>query len=251
MTENKPAFWTSLPGILTGLAAIITASVGLYLAIIRDSKPPDQSASTAQSPIKPSVPPYEKWSIWKEETFKDNSRGWNVGNLKIGGFKRVELELVDGKYRWDLETLGDRSFWWEAPFGSLDDFYVSSSLRFLDPTLVRTYAGIVFGSSAGTSYYFVISPRQQFALWKFAEGGAKSTVILAWTPVQIDLHSSIHLGIQVDNRQLSLFVNSERVGSVTESSFTGGKMGLFAGSEEAAAFVVDFDDFTIRQKPSH
>ena len=33
MTEQAKSFWTSLPGVLTGVAAIITAVTGLYIAI--------------------------------------------------------------------------------------------------------------------------------------------------------------------------------------------------------------------------
>jgi hypothetical protein len=32
-TESKSSFWTTLPGILTGIAAVLTAVTGLYLAV--------------------------------------------------------------------------------------------------------------------------------------------------------------------------------------------------------------------------
>ena len=39
MPEKKRSFWTSLPGLVTGVAAIITTITVLYLAIVR---PPDK-----------------------------------------------------------------------------------------------------------------------------------------------------------------------------------------------------------------
>jgi len=36
MPENNKSFWTTLPGILTGIAAILTAITGLYLALNRN-----------------------------------------------------------------------------------------------------------------------------------------------------------------------------------------------------------------------
>jgi hypothetical protein len=30
MSDDKPSFWTTLPGILTGLAALLTAIAGLF-----------------------------------------------------------------------------------------------------------------------------------------------------------------------------------------------------------------------------
>ena len=43
MTEKQQSFWTTLPGILTGVAAIITAITGLYLAIGRNHGAPDRA----------------------------------------------------------------------------------------------------------------------------------------------------------------------------------------------------------------
>lgn len=40
MTEKNKSFWATIPGILTGVAAVISAITGLYLALYRDTKPP-------------------------------------------------------------------------------------------------------------------------------------------------------------------------------------------------------------------
>lgn len=60
-------FWTTLPGILTGIAALITASVGLITALNRSGRertvaPSDKPASAQSAPVSqpaptPSVPP--------------------------------------------------------------------------------------------------------------------------------------------------------------------------------------------------
>lgn len=52
MAEEQKAFWTSMPGILTGLATVVTAITGLYLAISGDSRP----AQDGQVPAVPTVP---------------------------------------------------------------------------------------------------------------------------------------------------------------------------------------------------
>lgn len=49
MPESKPAFFTTLPGILTGVAAVLTAGTGLYVAF-RDS-------GDASAPHPPPPPP--------------------------------------------------------------------------------------------------------------------------------------------------------------------------------------------------
>lgn len=49
MTENKekPNFWTTLPGVLTGLATVITAIGGIYLGANKFEAPKTQTASMA------------------------------------------------------------------------------------------------------------------------------------------------------------------------------------------------------------
>jgi len=37
MSEQAPGFWSTLPGILTGIAAMITAGTGLYIAVANNS----------------------------------------------------------------------------------------------------------------------------------------------------------------------------------------------------------------------
>lgn len=53
MSEKKKSFWRSLPGVLTALAAIITAITGLYLAIGRNGG----NSTPTQRLILPDVPP--------------------------------------------------------------------------------------------------------------------------------------------------------------------------------------------------
>ena len=38
MAEEQKGFWTSMPGILTGLATVVTAITGLYMAVSGDGR---------------------------------------------------------------------------------------------------------------------------------------------------------------------------------------------------------------------
>jgi uncharacterized protein YgiM (DUF1202 family) len=57
--EPKSHFWSSLPGVLTGLAALLTAGSGLYIA----TRPPQVAAPVASAappasvdPVRPAAP---------------------------------------------------------------------------------------------------------------------------------------------------------------------------------------------------
>ena len=49
MAEESNGFWASLQGILTGIAAIITAVTGLYIAVNSDGNSNDTKASTVET----------------------------------------------------------------------------------------------------------------------------------------------------------------------------------------------------------
>ncbi len=62
MTEKEKSFWSSLPGVLTGIAAVITAITGLYVAISNNQpepspqQPPVEKASPKPKPVEPVKP---------------------------------------------------------------------------------------------------------------------------------------------------------------------------------------------------
>lgn len=77
MPEKKKSFWQTLPGILTGIAAVITAITGLYLVISPDNK------KTVPSPPAPTGLS-ENWAgswicktIDHEMHLTINGKGWN------------------------------------------------------------------------------------------------------------------------------------------------------------------------------
>jgi hypothetical protein len=60
-TESKSSFWTTLPGILTGIAAVLTAVTGLYLAVRATSDGGADVLSTTShtsSSSAPTSPPF-------------------------------------------------------------------------------------------------------------------------------------------------------------------------------------------------
>lgn len=53
MADDKPrSFWNTLPGVLSGLAALLTALTGIYVAVDRTR---DRDVSAARAPIQPAT----------------------------------------------------------------------------------------------------------------------------------------------------------------------------------------------------
>ena len=112
--DDQKSFWTSLPGILTGIGAVIGAVTTLWLALHPTPKPPPVAPSETPSLTKTSIP--SAWSLAGEETFTTESPGWKFGSFSTTEEPRFDLRIVDGKYRWDLEyNLG----WRDLSFRSI------------------------------------------------------------------------------------------------------------------------------------
>ena len=99
MAEKK-SFWKTLPGILTGLAAVITAATGLYLALAPETKEPIPPLETRESiPTESTQRVDERLSECDEEV----NKAWEMvqahrGDLTdpiddVNNFQKVVLEI--------------------------------------------------------------------------------------------------------------------------------------------------------------
>jgi hypothetical protein len=94
---NFMAFWTTLPGILTGIAAVITAIAGLYLAF----SPPKNSNDILRGPTPP-VSPAQNSSSPAPESGPDNCLEQEVPGgvpVEVGSGTQALRELKDGAIR--------------------------------------------------------------------------------------------------------------------------------------------------------
>jgi len=58
--------------------------------------------------------------------------------------------------------------------------------------------------------------------------------------------TSLRLGLDCANGSLALYVNGQKIDSVSDSSYTSGVIGLFAASGDASSGTdVTFDDFVV------
>jgi len=83
------AFWTTLPGILTGAAALITAIVGLA-TLVHSWKGSSQNTAAQQTPITVTSPPASTLGSSGSET--SARQGTKKGNLPLGRGDEADLE---------------------------------------------------------------------------------------------------------------------------------------------------------------
>lgn len=120
-----------------------------------------------------------------------------------------------------------------------------------DPT---TTFGIICHKQSGTSdfYYLGITPNGEYAIAKATTGQddvvltnnkewIKSDLITTNTP-------SYRVGADCGNGTLTLYVDGQKIDSVTASDYTKGGVALFTWSgQEATTTNISFDDFVMRE----
>lgn len=254
-SEKKKSFWTSMPGIFTGIAAIITALAGLYGALTHTY---DQKSSTQTSPLPFSLSTtttknpkfFQEWPIVGEETFTEIPGGWPLGNCHNVHFVRCDTADVEGKYRWDIEFKDSSSKYIVAPYGPSTDFYVAVDIRYVSDTPGQTSAGISFGRHEDKEYVFNVASNSLFNLIAYDGDSGKQKFNWTSIPFSINLKETNRISVLAEEQKLTLYINGRLVGQYRDPTFLGGKVGLNLESYRAGiSTVVDFDNFEYRRKP--
>jgi hypothetical protein len=109
-------------------------------------------------------------------------------------------------------------------------------------------------ATTGNFYYVAMTPAGEYAIAKATEG--QSDVFLTnndeWASSDLVAKnaSSYRVGADCGNGTVTLYVNGQQVVSVSDTSYTGGGVALFAWSgEEANSADISFDDFLMTELP--
>lgn len=120
-----------------------------------------------------------------------------------------------------------------------------------DPT---TTFGIICDKQSGTSdfYYLGITPNGEYAIVKATTGQDDAVLTNGKQWQKSDLIKtnapSYRVGADCGNGTLTLYVDGQKVDSVTASDYTKGGIALFAWSgQEATTTNISFDDFVMRE----
>ena len=251
--ERKSSFWATLPGILTGIAALLTAVTGILIATgyanrLASGDAATQSAGPPSSEAK-HAPDREEWPIVADETFSGGESGWYTAKWEDDYWSRAELAVVAGKYRWELESKRNAMRWQESPHGPAVDFQAAVDVAFRSGTPKKEFAGgIMFGKESDRYYAFQVN---NLGSYRLSRSEGKETVnVINWTPVPAQTRDANRLAVTVDDQRIRLLINSQLVGDFRDPSFKGGKVGLTAVNFAAGSSqVIDFDNFEFRRKP--
>ena len=134
MADDRPGFWSTLPGILTGLAAVITSLSGVYFGYLKPREAAVATAAPAQPPrneatptAAPSAAPANGAEVRATVIDPD---GWT--NLRTGPSTgaAVVVRVREGEVFWTRPSDGQ---WWPARTAAGAEGYVHRSRVRLNP----------------------------------------------------------------------------------------------------------------------
>lgn len=255
--DEKKSFWTTVPGILTGIGTVIGALTGLFIAL---HPTPTVAPSSGSAPPPITTPVVNlgptTWPLIAEETFTKVGSGWSIGSFPNEHTPRFELRVVDGRYRWDVEfSHQQRSGRIYAPCGALVNFEASIDVKIADNTdLISVTMHI--GETDDQIYSFNISSNGQFSLSKLNPSGNGFEIdLIGWTPISSKNREKFEpnvwnrMMLVAEDQLIKLYLNSELLGEYRDIAFRGGKVGLSVNMYNKGSAVVDFDNFELRRKP--
>ena len=179
-------------------------------------------------------------SLYRDD-FSDSSSGWGTGTDSDSA-----VEYGDGGLKMDVFT--PNFFVYSTP--NVEDYEnihveVSAQNNSTDPTVGF---GIICHQQVTNSafYYFGIQPDGAYAIAKAAI--AKDDELLAHgTSDLIPRNASTYrVGVDCGNGTLTLYVNSQKIDSTSDTAYTKGHAALFTWSgEQSSGSNVIYDDFVI------
>ena len=186
-----------------------------------------------------------------DEIFSDDfsSDRWGTGTDADSAVEYVGNSL-------NFVVFTDNYFVWSTPDDEIySDVHMEVSVQNngTDPT---TAFGLICNKSTGNDFYYVaVTAAGQYALALAAAG--QTDLFLTnndeWANsdlIPVDA-SSYRVGMDCGNGTLALYVDGQLIDSVSDSTYTSGRVAVFAWSGEEVGITTDvsFDDFVMTELP--
>jgi hypothetical protein len=209
------------------------------------STPPPLFDKNAESAVFTTIISTFSSNILLQDDFS-TSRIWGTGadSDSVIEYKNNALHML---------ILTKNFFVWSIPTNDKDYQNVHIEVTMINNGTDSTTAfGIMCNKQVADTayYYFAVTPAGEFAIAKAVTG--QDDLFLtnngqwAFSDLIPQDASSYRVGADCNNSTLTLYVNQMRIASVSDSSYTTGRVGLFTWSgEEVASADVSFDDFVM------
>ena len=164
------------------------------------------------------------------------------------------VEYVGNALNFDVYT--ENYFVWSTPDDEIYSDIHMEVTAINNDTDSTTAFGFICNKSTGNDFYYVaMTPAGEYAIALAAEGQADVFLTNNDEWADSDLiavtASSYRVGADCGNGRLALYVNGQLVDSVSDSTYTSGRVAVFVWSGEDVGLNtnVSFDDFEMTELP--
>lgn len=212
-----------------------------------------QAAATAQA-MTQKLQEVETWPValtgWDEENLAE----WRVGETKREGFEYA-FSIIDDTYQLKEEMTSSDGFnvYGTAP-GNFGDFYLTVDAQRTGGSPEVGY-GVVFLGTGESEYTFAINDDfpvgtgSTFNLDR-REGNHTDSLASYQDTFAVNKGGVNRLGVLVQDKEISLFINDQLVGSYRDDRVASGRVGVYSLMLEPAQATFEFSNFVLRVPPT-
>lgn len=248
MSSSKDkSFFATLPGLLTGIAAVITAIGGLYLA--QRQSPADESTHPVSSNVgepslssEPAEPAGDELVLFEDDF--DTERRWQQLSTDDLG----NTLYRDGSYILQNNTDQLSFFYRMKPAGLFPpNVRIGIDARLLKGPLDQPF-GLLFAArddAFASAYGFFVRGDGVYQLWRWTENRGELLLSISDPgSVHVGHHRVNHLEVEVRGSSIAYCVNGHRLGQYEAPDDVRGYVGLCTDSP---GLEVAFDNLRITQ----
>ncbi|MCA9980591.1 MAG: hypothetical protein KDD89_07160 [Anaerolineales bacterium] len=176
---------------------------------------------------------------------------WGTGSITAEDDDTViEAEAIVNDGAFDFTVHASESLFWSTASENFEDGVYEVRATAVDGPLDNGFGMIfMFDNDRDNFYMFEVSSDGYVWVGRYEQGGEVIDAFLedGWLQsgaVNQGLNASNLLRVEVDNGQMTFYVNDQRVASATDTSFSGGNIGVFVETFSEGGARVLFDDFT-------
>lgn len=174
------------------------------------------------------------------DDFSDNSSGWGTGTDS-----NSSVEYDNGGLH--FVVYADRYITWSNPNKeTYDNVHIDVTAKNDSADRLAIYGIICHEQADQTFYYLGVASDGYYTISKSATAQDDVSLTNGTSTLVPTGSETFTISADCGNGTLALYVNGQQVATVQDSSYTNGKVGLFAGSNESQNSVdVTFDDFVV------
>ena len=176
-----------------------------------------------------------------KDDFSDSTSGWAIGTDTSSSVEYANEGLKIIVYQPFYVT-------WSTPSAEvLENIHIEVSVK-NESTDPQAFFGIVCNEQGTTSsfYYVGVSPEGYYAFIESADGQDDVYLKEGNSDGISATAGSMRIGLDCGGGSLTLYVNGQQIDSVADATYTSGRVGVFAASDdENSGATVTFDDFVV------